>query len=240
MKNYLSFGGGVNSVAMHLLMLDQGVDFDAVFVHHGTDWPETYEYVDYFIGTGRPVTVIKPDIEGFDSLVKYLQHHRMIPSMMQRFCTDKFKVRPLHKYCEPPCFQHIGIDAGESHRAKIATKGDIEYRYMLVENNINRDGCVRLIEDAGLIVPPKSGCYFCPFQRVGQWRRLRREKPELFCTAQKMEESVNEARREIGQEPVYFSSKRVPIKDAVIGNRDKQKALPGMEDLEYPPCQCGL
>lgn len=32
MKNYLSFGGGVNSVAMMLLLLDEGVEFEAVYV----------------------------------------------------------------------------------------------------------------------------------------------------------------------------------------------------------------
>lgn len=52
MKNYLSFGGGVNSVAMYLIMLDDGMipgdstnGFEAVYVDHGGDWPETLEYV---------------------------------------------------------------------------------------------------------------------------------------------------------------------------------------------------
>lgn len=35
MKNYLSFGGGVNSVALYLLMEDMGIEFEAVFVNHG-------------------------------------------------------------------------------------------------------------------------------------------------------------------------------------------------------------
>ncbi|RLC23031.1 MAG: hypothetical protein DRH93_08360 [Deltaproteobacteria bacterium] len=48
MKNYLSFGGGVNSVAMMLLLLDQKAEFEAIFVDHETDWPETYEYFDMF------------------------------------------------------------------------------------------------------------------------------------------------------------------------------------------------
>lgn len=48
MKKYLSFGGGVNSVAMMLMLLDQKDDFEAIFVDHGTDWPETYEYFEMF------------------------------------------------------------------------------------------------------------------------------------------------------------------------------------------------
>ncbi|MBV5330383.1 MAG: hypothetical protein JZU65_22585, partial [Chlorobium sp.] len=67
-----------------------------------------------------------------------------------------------------------------------STKG-VESRWLLIEHGIDREGCVKLISDAGLIVPPKSGCWFCPFQRKGQWTRLRREHPELYCKAQKLE-----------------------------------------------------
>ena len=70
MKNYLSFGGGVNSVAMYLYLMDQGMEpgdpdkgFEAVFVDHGTDWPETYEYVDMF-KEKYPLTVLKPNQRG--------------------------------------------------------------------------------------------------------------------------------------------------------------------------------
>jgi 3'-phosphoadenosine 5'-phosphosulfate sulfotransferase (PAPS reductase)/FAD synthetase len=28
--------------------MDEGIDFEAVFVDHGGDWPETYEYVEMF------------------------------------------------------------------------------------------------------------------------------------------------------------------------------------------------
>jgi 3'-phosphoadenosine 5'-phosphosulfate sulfotransferase (PAPS reductase)/FAD synthetase len=59
--NYLSFGAGVNSTALMLYLLDRGVDFEAVFVNHGTDYPETYEYVQYLKDNGYRITVIKPN-----------------------------------------------------------------------------------------------------------------------------------------------------------------------------------
>lgn len=45
---YLSFGGGVNSTALYLHLLELGQEFEAVYVDHGTDYPETAEYVAYF------------------------------------------------------------------------------------------------------------------------------------------------------------------------------------------------
>ncbi|HEX9972317.1 MAG TPA: phosphoadenosine phosphosulfate reductase family protein [bacterium] len=71
MKKYLSFGGGVNSVAMMLMLLDQKDEFEAIFVDHGTDWPETYEYFEMLQGWMKDhrhsqITVLKPDVYGFD------------------------------------------------------------------------------------------------------------------------------------------------------------------------------
>ena len=76
MKNYLSFGGGVNSVALYLHMLASGVKFEAIFVDHGADWPETYAYVNNF-SEKYPLTILKASLtrkksgETFTSLIDY-------------------------------------------------------------------------------------------------------------------------------------------------------------------------
>ena len=239
MKNYLSFGGGVNSVAMYLMLMDQGVEFEAVFVDHGSDWPETYEYVKYFISTGHPITILKPDVENCASLLEYCHKYRMTPSRIHRWCTDKFKVGVVYKYVDRPCFMFIGIDAGEANRAKINSNKGVENRWPLIEWGVDRDGCKRLITKAGLNMPMKSGCFYCPFQRVGQWRKLRKEHPNLFCEAQKLERIENEKRAEKGKDPFYIHGKNRPL-EAIIGMRDRQMALPGHEEDEYPPCECML
>lgn len=235
MKHYLSFGGGVNSVALYLLMEDLGIEFEAVFVDHGGDWPETYDYLAEF-QKYRAVTVIKPEYQGCTSLLDYCHKTRRTPSVVHRWCTGMFKVRPFNSYVSSPCFVHLGIDAGEVKRTRMGSEGGRENRYLLIEHGIDRGGCKKLIRDHGLPVPPKSGCWFCPFQRVGQWRLLRRKHPMLFCAAEKMEKEQNEYYAEVGKGPFYICGK--PLR-SLIGSREKQKALPGMEDLEYPPCQCG-
>ena len=45
MRRYLSFGGGVNSTALYILLEQEGMEFEAVFAHHGADWPETYGHI---------------------------------------------------------------------------------------------------------------------------------------------------------------------------------------------------
>ncbi len=235
MKHYLSFGGGVNSVALYLLMQDLGMEFEAVYVDHGADWPETAEYVETF-RKKYPVTIITPEYKGCKSILEYCQKYSETPSRRFRWCTGKFKVRPINKYFQSPCFVHLGVDAGEAHRARFASEGGRENRYLLLEHGINRDGCKDIIKKHGLSVPIKSGCFFCPFQRLSQFRALRRKHPDLFCIAQNIEKKAVARMISEGRNPVYTKGD-TPLAEII---NDKQHVLPGMESLEYPPCQCGL
>ena len=242
MKAYLSMGMGVNSVAMMLLLLDQKEDFEAIFVDHGGDWPETYEYFDMFqnwlINKGhKKITVLKPAYKYkgkiHDNIYTCYIENGLIPLRYPRWCTKNFKIDAIMDYVKSPCFQMIGIDASESHRAKISTEKGIENRYPLIEHDINRYGCKALIESKGLPVPMKSGCYFCPFQRISQFDLLRRKHPKLFCKVEQLESNNIRLNKPKGKNISYI--KNIPIRKAI--NED-QKML--FEEEEYPPCHCGL
>jgi len=247
MRNYLSFGGGVNSVAMMLYCLDEGWDFEAIFVNHSTDWPETYEYLDMFQGWLKKnghnqVVVLKPELEikrsgeMFNSLYDYCWSRRMCPSFMSRWCTDKFKIRPIKKHIETPCFQLIGIDYGESHRAKLKGIKGAENRFPLIEAKMNRQGCKDYIKKKGLPVPMKSGCYICPFQRVTQWRELRNSHPDVFCKAEQLEKRNIKDRIDRGKTPLFLNqSPKASLRSIV--DEDQLKLF---KQDEYPPCECML
>jgi 3'-phosphoadenosine 5'-phosphosulfate sulfotransferase (PAPS reductase)/FAD synthetase len=241
MKKYLSFGGGVNSVAMLLHLHDLGWKFEPLFVNHGCDWPETYQYLAGFQwwlkANGYPaIKILQPSVEGYSNLYEYCAHYRMTPSFVSRWCTDKFKVRVLHKYQQGPAFELIGIDAGESHRAKLKTKNGVESRYPLIELGINRAGCKQIIIDHGLPVPMKSGCWFCTYQRKHQWQQLRRDHPCLFVKAQELEQAQHERRDEAGKSKIFLVS-GAKWNLSVLVEEDQ---APIFSQDEYPPCQCGL
>jgi hypothetical protein len=231
MRQYLSYGGGVNSTAMMLLIHDEGQEFESIYVDHGGDWPETREYV-AMMADRYPITILKPNVQGYDSLPEYLTKYNMIPSRVIRWCTSRFKVKVINEYIKKPCFSLIGISTDEAHRAKLQTEKGIENRFPLLERDIDRNGCLEIIKAHGLPEPIKSGCYFCPFQRVGQWRKLRREHPDLFCKAKGFEQRQNEARAKKGKAPIYLKDR--PLDDVV---RERQTVM--WEEMQ-PPCQCGL
>jgi len=245
MKNYLSFGGGVNSVALHLYLLNQRWDFEALFVDHGTDWPETYEYLDMFQEwlvkrNYKPITVLKPTVRTLDkkifgNLYDYCWEKRIFPVRMSRMCTDKFKIRTLEEYYKnQSCFVLLGIDHGESHRATIKTKKGYEYRYPLIEAGMNRADCEAFIHDRNLPVPMKSGCFICPFQPPHQYKELRHIHPDLFCKAEQLENRYIDRRKKEGKKPLYIC--RGMSLRAVV-EEDQYKLF---ERDEYPPCNCML
>jgi len=189
MKQYLSFGGGVNSTAMTLLLQDQGADFESIFVDTGCEWPETYEYLNYLRGEGWKFTWLKPVVEGTTNLYDYLLKWRLLPSIFVRCCTSKFKTDPFNKYIETPCTVFIGYDYGEYKKRHLSNRENITYKLPLVEHQLTRRGCVNYIKKHGFRVPPKSGCWLCPFQGVKGFKRLRNQHPDLYEKAIELEET---------------------------------------------------
>lgn len=196
---YLSHGMGVNSVALMLYLLDKGEIFESVFVDHGGDYPETYQYLKYLQDKGFKITVIKPDVSWrghFSDIYEYFYFHKSIPLIQWRICTQKFKIEPFNKYIEKPATVYIGYDYGEGKRALKQNKrsnSKILYLHPLYDNRITRAGCVQLIKDHGLLPPIKSQCFFCPFQLKTEWMNLKRNHPELFQKSLDLEEHAEKA-----------------------------------------------
>lgn len=92
---------------------------------------------------------------------------------------------------------------------------------------LKRSDCEQIIRSAGLPLPGKSSCWFCPFQRPEQWREQRRHQPELFARACDLEATLIERRQRLGKDPGYLAwfGHGKPLAVAV----DQPDVLPGME-----------
>ena len=233
MKQYLSFGGGVNSTALGLWLIDQGIETEWVYADHGADWPETREYVAMLQAKGYPITVLETRRQGLD-LYGYYYEHKMVPQRVARACTRLYKLVPLSTYMPTPCEVYIGISADEAHRIPRLIDGQRQGEsklFPLADEGIDRQGCISIIEQHGLPMPIKSGCFICPFQRRRQWLRLRTVHPELYCKAKRLEDNCNARMRELGRQPFYLADK--PL-DAVC--EADQADMFGERDMS--PCLC--
>ena len=224
-KNYLSFGGGVNSVALMLWLIEHDIEFEAVFADHGGDYPETYEYVDMLMDKGYEITVLKVKRKAHGKLVnlyEYCYEYRLTPGYTNRWCTASFKVAPIINYQEKPCFTFLGISAEESHRAYRKTvygTGSVR-DYPLIDHNIDRDGCKDIIRSHGLPMPPKSGCFFCPFMKKSEVQALYHRCDDLFDKALDLEKRNIERNKAKGKKRSgYLHSSNRPLEVVAMTNQ---------------------
>lgn len=180
MKKYLALGGGKNSVALLLLLTDEGGDFETFFINHGGDYPETYEYIDYLRNQGFDITEIIPDVQGCKTILEYCYRYDVLPLMKRRWCTERFKIREMRRYVQKPCELMIGISYEESRRCHVEENQKIINSYPLVEMKITRKGCIDIIKNHGLKAPQRSHCFFCPFMKKKEARELYLYHPELY------------------------------------------------------------
>lgn len=216
MKTYLSFGGGVNSTALLVKYYDD-ID-EAVFADTGVEHPDTYDYIDYLRDNGYGITTLTPNVEGFDNLYDFCYTKRIFPSIHHKWCTGKFKLSTIYRYLDRPSNVMIGIAYDERKRASKDWLGPktVTPMYPLIDDRVDRQGCIDIIKDAGLCVPRKSGCWICPFQKRIELRDLRVECPDLYDRLKALEE-VNKYGHRI-------DSKGYPIDEAsYLGVQDITK-----------------
>lgn len=188
MPLYLSFGAGVNSTALLLLLVDEGVKFEAVFSDTGCEHPETYDHLQRMKDEGYKFTWLRPEVSGTTTLYDYLMKYKTLPHWKRRLCTVKWKRAPLDKYVKTPCTMYIGYDYEERRRRHLRDRKGIHFEYPLIERLITRQGCEKIISEHGLPVPRRSGCWLCPFQPLADWKRLRDNHPALFKKAIALED----------------------------------------------------
>jgi hypothetical protein len=87
--------------------------------------------------------------------------------------------------------------------------------YPLIDARLTRQDCKRIIVDAGLPVPPKSACYFCPYKRLTEWARMRRDEPNLFAKSAYLEHTPNQRRAALGKDAVWLTRFAKPLPEAI-------------------------
>ncbi|WP_343298717.1 phosphoadenosine phosphosulfate reductase [Streptomyces sp. SID1034] len=161
-----------------------------------------------------------------------------------RSCTADFKIKVIGKWLkqhgassETPATVGIGISLDEIQRANSRRCEPYEQiTYPLLELGLRRTDCHRIIQTAGLPVPPKSACFFCPYHRPEAWRELRRSAPDLFAKSCQLEELLNERRAMLGKDPVYLTRYAKPLDRAIPDGWD---TLPFDEWDETALCDSG-
>jgi len=177
---------------VHLINTGRKLD-RVVFADTGGEFPETCRYLatatNYLKERGVPfMKVGSTNGSLYDTCVR----REVIPSQVWRWCTRDYKITPIYRYYRSlgsHVYQYLGIAYDEIERMKDSRADYVTNLYPLVDAKMTRKDCEKVIEEEGLSVPIKSGCFFCPFNTMERWRELYERHPELYRKAMLLEES---------------------------------------------------
>ena len=195
-RHICGISGGKDSSALAVYLRDTVSDMEYFFCDTGAELPETYEYLTRLqVILGKPITRLNAT-RGFDHWFEVFRG--TLPSPQMRWCTKNMKIKPIEEWIgEAPAVSYVAIRADESNRkGYISTKSNIQSRFPFIEDGIDREGVMRILEDAGIGLPKyyewrtRSGCYFCFYQRKAEWIGLAERHPELFDRAVAIEQKV--------------------------------------------------
>ena len=244
-RHVLSFGGGVNSVALMVLLLREELPIDeVVFADTGGEVPETYEYLEiakeYFAEHGIPFTTVS---KRGDSLYDTSWRRQVFPSAIWRWSTRDFKVNPIHRrYREigGHINQYLAIAWDEISRMKDSRVDYVTNLYPLIDRRITREGCIEIIEEAGLPIPPRSSCFFCPFNSADRWRWLFENHPDLYDKAVALEEHSKHFPSQRLTDQAFRKRTDISLRSLAETFADGLP-LPELPAVEQQPCgaECG-
>lgn len=244
-----SYGGGVQSTAALVLAAQGEIDFPTFFFANvGEDseapWTITYLHeiaMPYAEANGielRELVKRTRDGQPQTLMEKIDKSERSIPIPVRmgkdgapgnRSCTAEFKIKVIEKELrrrgatkEAKATVGLGISVDEYWRAGSPEDPRSPYNlreYPLVDLRITRDRCRSIIQRAGLPVPEKSSCFFCPYKKLEDWRRLARNQPELFEKACALEDKLRARGQALGRGEFFFTRYGAPLRELVDGNQ---------------------
>lgn len=199
----VAYGMGVDSTAMLVGMAARGIRPDLItFADTGGEKPETYAYLPvinaWLRSVGFPeVTVVRyAGKHGrYDTLEGNCLANGTLVSLAfgGKGCSLKFKTAVQNAYrakwgparaawaAGRKVIVAIGYDAGPSdgRRSKVKECRRYRYLYPLREWGWDRERCIAEIAAAGLPVPMKSACWFCPATKPAELAWLVDTHPDL-------------------------------------------------------------
>lgn len=240
----VSYGAGVDSTGTLVNLHRKGLRPDAVvFADTGGEKPATYAYiatVNEFLRYAKfpEVTVVRyqPRTSTYRTLEEESLQKSTLPSKAFGFgrCSDKWKVRAQSQWLrqwEPAIsarkdgvsvIRAISFEAGEEHRMLRAKEdaGAVIW-YPLIEWGWTREECIEAVAAVGLMVPPKSACFFCPSSKKAEILQLAKDHPELAARAVAMED-----RARPGLTDIVGLGRRFSWRTFLEADEEGRKAIP--------------
>ena len=182
--------------------------------------------------------------EAFSSIPAYTKNPDRTVGMLRRQCTYDYKIDRVNKaireiyglkrYARTPNTEiWLGITVEELSRVRYADyawqthvypfcnyrttkKAGHKLDYFLT----TRSDCVNWLKAKSLPIPPKSSCFFCPYQGNASWLKVKTTQPKEWRKAVKLDKELRNSTAKGVEQPIYLHRQCVPL-DQVNLNEDQ-------------------
>lgn len=242
----LSYGGGINTAAMCALVVEGKLPRPdhLVIADTGREATATWDYLSevmqpYLATVGLHVDIAPHTLATVDL---YSHQGKMLMPMfttqagngevgkLPTYCSTEWKQRVVRRWLREQgveqCQSWIGYTIDEIERVKPSDVDWDERVFPLVDLMLTRGDCKRILDRAGLPVPPHSACWMCPHRTNAEWRFLRDEYPDDWQAALVLESEIREADPDL-----WLHREGVPLDEADIEQED---------DVQHTQCGLGM
>lgn len=198
MKHVICLSGGKDSTAMALALKEK----------------EPREYIYIYTPTGDELPTMDQHWHNLKRLLKshiysvnpglsfteLIYEQNMIPNFRARFCTRILKIEPTQEFINKlgnACL-YVGLRADEDRKGGVY---EVEQqRFPLQEWDWNIKDVWSYLESKNIIIPARTDCAMCFYQRIGEWWDLWKLYPDLYQHAVNIENNIGHTFRTPGKD----------------------------------------
>lgn len=185
----------------------------------------------------------------FTSIPAFTKNPDGSTGMLRRQCTDEYKITQINKAIRKVYGLRknqrsvkteiwFGITIEELGRLKYPRYAWQNYVYPFcnfktVKNKSERQGfpvltrsdCTAWLSEHGFPIPPKSACFFCPYQSSARWLDMKKNRPEEWNRAVKLDKRIRNSSKSGIKQPIYLHRDCVPLSKVNL-NEDQLSFFP--------------
>jgi len=200
MKHIVGLSGGKDSTALALRLAEvEPRKYVYICNETGNELPDMKAHWDNLENIlGEPIQRVRHA----RGLVEEIEKINMLPNVFARWCTIRLKIEPTLDYFESlPAGStlYVGLRADEMERKGLYGE-DITVRFPMREWNWNEKDVWDYLNSKGICIPKRTDCALCPYQRLGEWRDLYENYPDLYAEGVALEKKIGHTFRSPGRD----------------------------------------
>lgn len=200
MKHVVGLSGGKDSTALALRLAEiEPRDYEYICNETGNELPPMRDHWRRLEDLlGKELKRVRAD-QGLEGAI---EQQRMLPNVFSRWCTRILKIEPTIKYMDglpDGSVLYVGLRADEESRRGLYGE-DLLVRFPMREWGWKEADVWKYLNQRGVDIPERTDCAWCPYQRLGEWRDLHGQHPEMYAKGVALEDKFGHTFRSPGRD----------------------------------------